>query len=305
MMRNTYTFFIVLSLLCSAVTLAHAEKKHVDQMGRTCIVPDHPKRVVSLAPSTTEIVCAIGKKDILVGVTRFSDYPPDVQPLPKVGSYIRLDLEKIVRLSPDLCIAVKDGNPKETVDRIESMGIPVFAVNPHNLESVVDAVTGIGRVLNENERAAVLVNDLKARIDHVKHYTDTLKTKPKVFFQIGVSPIVSVGKDTFLHELVERAGGINLASESVGYPRFSMENVLTMNPEVIIITSMARGEVFSRVKNEWESWPDLSAVKQNRVYIVDSDVLDRPAPRLVQGLEILTKLLHPDFIPLERKGGTP
>lgn len=283
-----------------------AEKTIKDQMGRDVIVPDHPLRVISLAPSITEIVCSIGQCSSLIAVTRFSDYPPMVHDLPKVGSYIRLDLERIVRLSPDLCIAVKDGNPKDTVDRIMALGIPVFVVNPVDLESVVRAVTDIGHVLNEDKRSSGLARDLRQRMAHVKAYTDSLTSKPRVFFQIGVSPIVTIGKNTFLHELLERSGGINVARDALGYPRYSVENVLHMNPDVIIITSMARGEVFTTVKKQWNSWPYLSAVKQDRVYIVDSDILDRPTPRLVDGLEMLTALLHPDFVPLENsRSGAP
>jgi iron complex transport system substrate-binding protein len=122
------------------------------------------------------------------------------------------------------------------------------------------------------------------------------KTRPGVFFQIGINPIVSVGRDTFIHGLIERAGGINLAADSVGYPRFSREQFLALSPDVVIITSMARYEVFERVKKEWKSWPDLPAAKNDQVHIVDSNILDRPTPRMVDGLELLVQLIHPELL---------
>jgi iron complex transport system substrate-binding protein len=119
--------------------------------------------------------------------------------------------------------------------------------------------------------------------------------KPRVFFQIGITPIVSVGTDTFIHELIVTAGGINLAEGKTNYPRFSREQVLGLNPEVFIISSMARGVAFDKVRKEWHMWPHLSAVRNNRIYLVDSDLFNRPTPRLVDSLETLAELIHPEI----------
>lgn len=267
-----------------------------DQLERPVVVPLEPKRVIALAPSITEIVYSLGREDLLVGATQFSDYPPEAKKIPKVGSYVHLDLEKIVSLKPDLCLAVKDGNPRDMVQRIETFGIPVFAVNPDGLDSVMKAVLKIGDILNVSGTADAVVQDMNKRIQNVKNYTNRLDKPPGVFLQIGISPIVSVGEKTFLHELIELAGGKNLSAGTTPYPRFSKEQVLVMNPDVIIITSMARAEIFENVKKEWDSWPGMSAVKNNRVYIVNSDILDRPTPRMVAGLEMLTKVIHPEFV---------
>ncbi len=118
--------------------------------------------------------------------------------------------------------------------------------------------------------------------------------RPRVFFQIGIDPIVSCGRDTFLHGLIEQAGGINLAGQYRSYPRFSREQVIMLNPEIIIITSMAREALFEKVKKNWNSWPNLAAVQNNRVLILDSDILDRPSPRMAAGLEKLARQIHPE-----------
>jgi iron complex transport system substrate-binding protein len=286
-----------LCLLCGflAPCAALAEERILtDQTGRPVPVPDDPKRVVALAPSITEIVFALGRGNLLAGVTRFSDYPEAAGRLPKVGSYVHLDLERIAALNPDLCIAVKDGNPIEGIRRLEEIGIPVFAVDPRNLKTVTEAIYRIGILLQAGDRAEELVRDMNRRIDRIRRRAAESPRRPGVFFQIGIQPIVAVGTGTFLHELIETAGGRNLSAGEVPYPRFSREQVLALAPEVILVTSMERGETFKQMKAEWERWPDLPAVRQGRVHLVDSDLFDRPAPRMVAGLELLFDLIHPD-----------
>lgn len=303
MKKLFYLLFVscVWLLFAMKATTAMAQRNTTDQMGRRLTIPDNPKRVVALAPSLSEIVCALGKQDILKGVTQYSDYPAYVKTLPQVGSYIRPDLERILRLKPDLCLSVKDGNPKETVQRLTDMGIPVYVLDPHDLHSVIKAIKDVGGLVHAQARARTITADMKARINHVRTFNRSLKKRPRTFFQIGVSPIVSAGKGSFVHELIELSGAVNLADGGVTYPRFSREQVLILNPDILIITSMTRGLVFEDVKHEWESWPDLEAVKKKRVYILDSDILDRPTPRMVDGLEMLVKVIHPGFVPLKRE----
>jgi len=285
-------FLLLLILLMAAESFA-AFRNMQDQAGRMVQVPENPQRVVALAPSVTEIIFALEQEKRLAGVTRFSDYPPRAQQWPKVGSYIQLDLEKIVALKPDLCIAIKDGNPIEVISRLEDLGIPVYAVNPVNLRSVMEAIRNIGNLLQAHAQSEILTAQMEKRIDQIKKLTAEIPDKPGVFFQIGISPIVAVGRASFLHELILTAGAKNLSEGDVPYPRFSQEQVLALSPEIIIITSMARGEIFQQVKKDWEKWPDMPAVKNGRIYIVDSDVLDRPGPRMVEGLEYLFRLFHP------------
>ena len=269
-------------------------KTVTDQLGRQIQIPDHPTRIVSLAPSITEILFALELSERLVGATQFSDHPAAARSLPKVGSYVHLNVEKIVALRPDLCIAVKDGNPISAIDKLENMAIPVYAVDPRDLEAVLATLEELGRLLGVADKATETVNHLRARIDLVKQHICGASHRPTVFFQIGISPIVSVGTPTFLHELITMAGGINLAQGKTPYPRFSKEEVIVMRPEIIIITSMARQAVFEEVKRDWQKWDAMPAVQNDRIYLVDSDVLDRSGPRLVDGLEMLARLIHPN-----------
>ena len=293
--RNLRLFWLTPLALCMCLSIQAAAGTVVDQLERRVDVPDDPRRVISLAPSITEIVYALEQGNRLKGVTRHSDYPRQATKLPRIGSYVRLDIERIVALNPDLCIATKDGNPKAIIDRLESLKIPVYVVDPHNLDTILETILKIGTILNAGDRAKTLTTRMRTRIQRVKSRVAQVNYRPRVFFQIGISPIVSAGTDTFIHELIELAGGINLAKGRLAYPRFSKEQVLALEPEVFIITSMSRQAVFEQVKAEWRRWPNIPAVRDERIFLVDSDLFDRPSPRLVSGLELLTRLIHPEL----------
>lgn len=282
------TFFFLMSGQSTAGNV-------IDQLERQVAAPDNPQRVVSLAPSITEIIFALGQEDCLKGVTVYSDFPSEATELPKVGSYIHLDQEKIVALRPDLCIATKDGNPREVVKRLESLKIPVYVVDPRNLDGVIETIIEIGALLRADKKAKDLAWNIRSRIDQVKSLVAKVAYRPKVFYQIGTSPIVSAGTNTFIHELILLAGGKNLAEGSISYPRFSREQVLSLSPDVFIITSMAKDRIFEHVKAEWSRWPDLPAVQNESIFLVDSDLFDRPTPRMIDALELMVRLIHPEL----------
>jgi iron complex transport system substrate-binding protein len=286
----------MLLMLCINTTVCASDEIFVtDPVGRRMKIPQNPMRIISLAPNITEIVFALGQGHRLVGVTTYSDYPPQARRIQQIGSYVHPDLERIVSLAPDLCLAIKDGNPRDVVSRLESFGIPVYAVDPRDLNGVMAALLAMGGLLNTEDTAGRIVADMHRRIRAVEDRVMQADHRPRVFFQIGVSPIVSVGTHTFIHELIVQAGGINVAQGPVPYPRFSREQVLDLAPEVIIITSMARTAVFNQVKAGWQQWPDLPAVRNDRIFIQESNLFDRPTPRLVDALEILARLIHPEL----------
>ncbi len=273
---------------------AFSEKIVFDQLKREVIVPDNPQRVISLAPNVTEIIFALKKGNILKGATLFSDYPKEARKLSKVGSYVNLNIEKIVSLKPDLCIAIKDGNPKSVIDKLERLNIPVYAVDPRNISSVIETALEIGMLISAEKEAEKLAEDMRRRIDRVKKLALKDKKKPKVFFQIDTDAIISVGTNTFLNELISFAGGINLAEGKIPYPRFNIENVIMMNPDMIIISSMENNEAFERAKKRWMSIKSISAVKNKKIFLAEADILNRPSPRLIDGLEWLFSVLHPN-----------
>ncbi len=290
----TKTLLLACCVLLLASPGAHAANRLTDQTGRQVQLPSSPQRVVALAPSLTECVFALGREARLVGVSANSDFPGPASGLPEVGTYVAPDLERIVSLKPDLCLATRDGNPRSLVRRLEELGIPVFALDPRDLEQVFDSLRLLGHVLNAKTEAEKLVGDLNQRIHRVKERVARAEHRPRVFYQIGTSPIVSAGSDTFIHELIRMAGGDNLAAGPKQYPRYSREEVLVLDPEVIIVSSMTGSEQLTRkVRGMWSEFPSIEAVRSDRIHAVDADCLNRASPRLVRGLEILAHLLHP------------
>ncbi len=293
------TFFWAAFVLLVASIQQAGARQLVDQAGRLCTVPDEPLRVVALAPSITEVIYDLGEQQRLVGATEYSNYPDEAKKLPRVGSYVRLDLERIVALRPDLCIAIKDGNPKQVVDRLEDLGIPVFVIHPQNLDQVVQVVEILGDLLGAKARGLELAASMRRRIDGVRQRVAARRHSPSVFFQIAESPLVAVGTRTFIHELISMAGGTNATAGAEPYPRYNWEEILLLDPEVVVITTMVGNPPADRLTAPWRQWPELRAVVKERLHIVSADLFNRPSPRLVDGLEALAPLLHPEFFPKE------
>ena len=175
------------------------------------------------------------------------------------------------------------------------MEYPVYAVDPRNLDTAVDTVLEVGQLLNAATKAQHLANEMRARIERVKVRVAGTGRRPRVFFQIGTAPIVSAGTNTVIHELIVTAGGQNLADGPAPYPQFSREQVLALQPEVIIITSMTKEPDLEQMSAEWRQYESLPAVRNNRIFIVDADLFDRPTPRLINGLETLAGIIHPEL----------
>lgn len=290
-MRRILPFFLV-AILAAAPAWGRTV---VDQLGRSLTVPEAPQRVVALAPSLTEIVYSLGQEAKLKGVTRYSDYPAAAKKLPQVGSYIRLDIERIVALRPDLCLAIRQGNPADQLAQLEALGIPVYVVDPRDLRGVMASLRGIGAALNAERQARLLVERMEQEIAAITRKTGQAPLRPRVFFQVDSSAIVTSGTNTFTHELITLAGGINLGAGPVDYPRLGWEQVLALRPEVVVITSMAGRQTPEELQAEWRRWPVIPAVQQNRLHVVDSDLCNRPTARLVEGLRILAAIIHPEL----------
>jgi iron complex transport system substrate-binding protein len=211
-----------------------------------------------------------------------------------VGPYVNVNVEKIIGLSPDLVIGTRDGNSAADVKLLEQAGIPVFIVNPRSVESVISTVALIGKVCGISEKAAHAADELTRRFESVRAATEYRK-RPLVFLQINCVPIMAVNKTTVHDDLIRLAGGVNMtADEPVTYPRISREEVIRREPDVIIISSMERGGRFEKAKQDWMQWTSIPAVKNNRVHLIDSDLIDRPSPRIIDGLEAMARIIHPE-----------
>ncbi|MCP3678195.1 MAG: cobalamin-binding protein [Deltaproteobacteria bacterium] len=293
--RSCYPIFILASLiLLSLYRPLHADT-YRDDLGREVTLDAAPKRIVSLGPNITEILFAIGLDKEIVGVTLFSDYPEGVKGKTVVGSYVNVNLERLISLSPDLVISTSDGNPKGSIERLLSMGIPVFVIAPpRNIGDIISAIRSVGRITGREGEAKKLVDEMEVRIGEVVAWLEGATARP-VFYQLGDNPLMTVGGGTFIDTLITMAAGRNIAGDvSLPYPRFSMEGVVSNAPEVIVISSMAEREVSKAALKKWGQWEEIPAVRSGEIHFINPDLIHRAGPRIVDGLDELARMIHPE-----------
>ncbi|MCL0052944.1 cobalamin-binding protein [Dehalococcoidales bacterium] len=260
----------------------------VDDVGREVYIEKIPQRIVSVAPSNTEILFALGLEERIVGVTEFCDYPPAALDIPKVGGFVPFDLERVVALEPDLVLAAGIHYP-DGVAALEEVGITTFVLAPKTLEEVLANIRVVGEITGKSQEAARLVTSLEERIKAITDKTEVLVERPRVFYLTWHDPLWVAGSGTFAHDLIEKAGGKNIAYDLTGWATIDLETVIARDPEVIIATHGAAG-----VKDE----PHLAVTTagiEDRIYLVEEDPFVRPGPRLVDALEKLAGLLHPEL----------
>ncbi|RMG07643.1 MAG: cobalamin-binding protein [Acidobacteria bacterium] len=279
-------FWIALLQACLDRTSSDGELRDlIDDLGRQISVPRKVERVVSLAPSLTEIIFAVNAEEKLVGVTTFCDFPEEAKKIEKVGDTIRPNMEKIVALKPDIVFVSTASQLEGFTKSLEQNGVRVYVTHPRNLESIFHDIEVIGEILDRSEQANQLVMKLKERVSTVENKTKFLP-KPKVFVQIDKS-LFTVGRDSFITDLIVKAGGMSVtANVDSAYPKLSKETALALNPDVIILTDSYDNDEPNEV------FINSEAVRKGRVFKINSDVLSRPGPRIVDALEQLAEVIH-------------
>lgn len=269
--------------------------------GLLCWVPalgagpaTNPQRIVTLIPSLGELAAEILEStDRIVGVSEYTDYPESLKSKPVVGPYHKANLEAVVGLKPDLVLASEDGNAKDQVERLRELRIPVLVVKTSTFKDVTDSFVSVGRVLGKAARGNELAKTFRKRLSEIE--ARGKKRKPvTVLFQIGDEPLVVAGKGTFLTEALDVVGAKNVYADSRDpYPRVAYEDAVKRNPERILILEMnAEKEAFAKMIRQWERFPNLQAVKAKQVRSFRADELMRPGSRLLDGVEILEKVLY-------------
>ena len=265
--------------------------------GREVVLNGPPKRIVSLAPSLTEIIYTLGAQEVLVGVTTFCDYPPEAVKKHKVGGMVNPSLEGIVTLRPDLVLATTEGNRDETIHQLAALGIPTYVVSPKSFTGVLESITRIGLLAGREETARRVVANLSARRDRVAEATRD-QPRPSVLYLVWAEPVIVPGRDTLITDLIRMAGGASISGEErVPWPRLSLEQVVAKAPEVIITATHNVVHVDDALRRWREQKILLPAFKAGRVYSIDGDLVHRPGPRIVDGLESLARVIHPGAIP--------
>lgn len=257
-----------------------------DDLGRTVKIPLQVERAVSLAPNLTENIFAVGAGGKLVGVTSYCDYPAEAQKIPKIGDTINPNMETIIALKPQIVFVSTASQIENFTKTLEQRNIAVFITNPNDFEGILRNLKQLGDVLGTSANAEKLIADLRNRVNAVAEKVRD-KPKTKVFVQISKEPLFTVGKDSFITEIIERAGGESATKDvATAYPKLSKETALALNPDVVILSespdNLEPNEVF---KNS-------NAVKSNRVFRVGAALLARPSPRIVDALELIAKDLH-------------
>jgi iron complex transport system substrate-binding protein len=261
-----------------------------DDLGRLVAINGTPQRIVSLAPSNTEILFALGLGDKVVGVTDWCNYPPEALEKEKVGGYATPDIEKIVALNPDL-ILVAYGTPMDVINSLVGLGLTVFGIKTTDLADLLNDIRRVGEITDKEVEAQALTSAMASRIEAVTNVTSELEERPKVFYLIS-QDLWTAGSGTFIHELIEKAGGVNICQNITGYTMISIEEVIARDPE--IITTSSWPGVYEWAMNSTEL--EVTAARQSgSVYTCDDDLVQRPGPRLVEGLEWFAHFIHPEI----------
>ena len=274
----------------------------VDNRGREVVITNYPpQKIVSMAPANTEILFALGLDDRIAGVTRFCDYPPKVKTMVEegkiaiIGGFADPSIEKIIALKPDVVFAAHTIQLK-AAESLEDRGVPVILLDPKNVQDILDNILLVGKATGKEAEAKKLVEEMKKRIDYVISQTRNVTYTPKVYYEVWHDPLMSIGPGTWIHELIKLAGGSNIFSDAkVKYPKVSPESVIARNPEIIIIKHGYMGGVAKDEIVKRPGWNAIDAVKNGKIYEVDENILIRPGPRIVEGLETLAKIIHPEL----------
>lgn len=255
-----------------------------------------PERIVCLAPSYDETLIELGLQDKIAGATTASDYLEEVKHIERVGSYVKPNIEKIIALKPDIVLATGFAGQQSAVKKLSAVGIKVVVIDDkQGIEEIFAKTKQIGDVLGVPGQAEALLNRMKEVVKETGHKTAGL-SRPRVYVETGCDPLFTCGKGSFIHDLIETAGGKNIAGEiNQPFPRISSEFILSKDPEVIILPYMGRNFGKETLKQR-KGWKNISAVKTGRIYDdIGANVITIPSPRLIlYGLPELLKRIHPE-----------
>jgi iron complex transport system substrate-binding protein len=259
--------------------------------------PNNPDRVVSLAPSLTEILFALGLDDKIVGVTLNSDYPPAAEKKTKVGTFWQPDTEAVIAAKPDLVVTLQIEQQKRVADSLNRLGYRVLTLKIEKIEELFAAIQKIGTATGCKQRADELIENISSQLQYLKTKYSS-PSKPKVLWVIQTEPLRVAGRNTFINELIELLGGENAIGPTIQrYPPIGTEELLACNVEVIIQSAMGKIDIVRQQQQAevfWSKWASLPAVKDNKIYVVNSDTVLRLGPRLPQGVEMVGRCIHPD-----------
>ena len=295
---KSYLFIVIISLCsllygCSKneVEPTHTEFKITDDIGEEVKLSLPPRRLVSMAPNITEALYAIGADSLLVGVTTFCSYPPQAREKTKIGDYINPDYETITSLKPDLILLNVESKSNPTYQALENLGLPIFVVNIDDYEGVIKMIDNLGKITIHNNEATHLIDSLNSvKDEHQKQISSD--NIPGAFVIISTNPLMTASGKTFINDIIKMSGLENIYSnEEMEYPTISYEDVLKKDPEYIILPTdtTKSNSIETSLKEIRDGLSTTKAVKQNNIIIIDADVMFRPGPRVLNGVDLIKK----------------
>lgn len=283
---------------------AFASRRVVDELGRTVLVPDEPRRILCLAPSLTETVYELGAGDSVVGVTDYTEFPAEARKKPSVGGLIDPSMEKIVALRPDLVLMAAHLNREETLKQLEDLSLAVFVVDPQGLAGILKMVQSVAEAINRDAEARTLVRQLSEKQDAVVSRVRGL-TRPKILVVIWYDPVLTAGNKAFISDAISAAGGASVTADiPQAWPQISMEEVLRRSPDFLLLIKELHGGITLDALKTHAGWERLEAVRNGRVIYVD-ERMEMPSPSVFDALEDLARALHPSETPSAKEGRTP
>jgi iron complex transport system substrate-binding protein len=283
-----------------AVALVAASPAHAlvvrDMTGREVALAAPPARIVSLVPSVTETIFALGGEARLAGRTDWCDSPPAARDKPSVGGMINPSLEAIATLKPDLVIATDEGNREETAVQLRRLGIPTYLVHAHRVAEMLDMIARLGALVERPDAVAPLVASIQARIDDVRRRV-TGRRPPRVLYVLWPEPLIVPGRASHITELIDLAGGRSItATVGESYVRLSLEAAVARAPDVIILADHSKGGTAAgrQSPEKWQRLTSVPAIRDGRLHSIDLSILHRYGPRVAEGLELLARMLHPE-----------
>ena len=266
----------------------------VDETGRTVRIPQPVRRIVSLAPSLTETIYALGLQDRLVGDTDQCDYPPDAQKKTKVGGGINPSVEVIASLHPDLVLVTRSYNRLDTVHSLQELRIASYATDPHTVADIISSIKTLADVLGVPEAGASVAEDMQKRLDDLQHRIGDLPPK-RVLFVVWTQPLISTGQHTFLADALRHAGAVSIVNSSQDWPQVNLEEVAKLQPDFLVFAESQPEDAAREVEKlaTLPGWKIVHAIRDRR-YAVISEAVNRPAPRIVSAIEQLARQLHPE-----------
>ena len=268
----------------------------IDGLNREVTILKQPGRIISLAPANTEILFALGLGEKVVGITNVCNYPPQTKEKERIGDYSNPNLEKIIELEPDLILA-SHGNPTELIDRLERLDYVVIVLKPESIDDVISSINMVGRVTGKMRESAGLTGKMEGRIKATLSKIGNLveNDKPRVLYVVWYKPLWTAGSGTFIDELIQKAGGTNIAGDIAGWPQMNLETVIEKNPQVIVVGySEDQPELIQAVRNE-STLDQTDAFENNEIHTMDTDIVSRTGPRIVDALEEMARIIHPEL----------